>query len=55
MYGNTTLVPGTLQRLPAAFPGFAALASLPDDEASGESIFAAIEVEANDALSHRST
>ncbi|MET8872158.1 hypothetical protein [Nocardia sp. NPDC004604] len=53
VYGNTTLVSGTLQRLRAAFPGFAALASLPDDETSFEPVFAAIEVDANDALSHK--
>ncbi|MGW4327294.1 hypothetical protein ACWEKR_15510 [Nocardia sp. NPDC004573] len=53
VYGNLKLVPGALQRLCDAWPGFAGLVSVPDNEKLIKPVGAAIEIDAHGEVNHK--
>ncbi|WP_433602253.1 hypothetical protein ACQPXH_11270 [Nocardia sp. CA-135953] len=53
VYGGPTIVPGALERLCSAWPEFAGLASVPDDEPLINTAGAAIEVDARGNVNHK--
>ncbi|WP_454198134.1 hypothetical protein [Nocardia sp. Marseille-Q1738] len=53
VYGNPTVVPGALDRLCSAWPGFAGLASVPEHEKLIKHASAGIEVDAHGEVNHK--
>ncbi|MBF6471651.1 MULTISPECIES: hypothetical protein [Nocardia] len=53
VYGGLKIVPGALQRLCSAWPGFAGLATVPENEKLITPVAAAIEVDARGDVNHK--